>query len=172
MFVFFSQKYMPLMFSLIYPNNHLGWNFKRMLIWHHPNLAKTTRKMFLWTYDPLFYFTKGNPKMDAEFTKSENVDVFRFGKPQSNYNGELFRYHPSSKPVKLVEILTKITTQPNDTVFDPFVGGGTTPYVCMKLGRNFIGYEKDPQYYKVAMKRIQGTLSFQLDQKKNFSDKI
>lgn len=41
-----------------------------------------------------------------------------------------------------------------DTVFDPFMGSGTTGVACMQLGRRFIGCEIDPGYFDIAAKRI------------------
>jgi len=51
---------------------------------------------------------------------------------------------------KLIIMLTDET----DTIFDPFMGSGTTGVACMQLGRNFIGCEIDPTYYAIAEKRI------------------
>ena len=99
---FWGQKFMKEMFNL-----QTRWQCKRMLIWHHPNLCKPTRKMYLWSYDPIFYFVKGKPHFDGSFVGSENVDVFRIAKPQSNWKGEKFRYHPASKPVELMEKLVR-----------------------------------------------------------------
>jgi site-specific DNA-methyltransferase (adenine-specific) len=45
-------------------------------------------------------------------------------------------------------------TQPGETIFDPFMGSGTTGVACMQLGRNFIGCEIDPGYFAIAQKRI------------------
>ena len=42
----------------------------------------------------------------------------------------------------------------SDTILDPFMGSGTTGVACQQLGRNFIGYEISPDYFKIAEKRI------------------
>jgi len=47
-----------------------------------------------------------------------------------------------------------ITTIEGDTVFDPFMGSGTTGVACAQLGRDFIGCEIDPEYFAIAEKRI------------------
>jgi DNA modification methylase len=148
LYVFWSQKYMKEMFNI-----ETRWELKRMLIWHHPNLAKPTRKMYLWTYDPIFYFVKGEPHFDANFSSQENVDVFDYSKPQSNWEKNK-RYHPASKPIKLLEKLIKVSTVKGDTVLDPFMGAGSTAIACINLGRNFIGIEKDKRYFNVARQLI------------------
>jgi len=148
LYTFYGQKFMKEMFNM-----QTRWQLKRMLIWWHPNLAKPTRKMYLWTYDPIFYFVKGKPHFDANFSSSENVDVFRIPKPQSNWKNN-FRFHPASKPVELVKKLIKVSTKEGDTVLDPFMGGGTTGMACKLLNRNFIGIEIMPEYFKIAKNRI------------------
>lgn len=64
------------------------------------------------------------------------------------------RYHPTQKPVALLEWLIATYTNPGDTVLDPVMGSGTTAIACARLGRNFIGIEKDKTYFDVASKRI------------------
>ncbi len=148
LYIFWSQKYMKEMFNI-----ETKWKFKRMLIWHHPNLAKPTRKMYLWTYDPIFYFVKGDPHFDANFSSKENVDVFNYSKPQSNWNNNK-RYHPASKPVKLLEKIIKVSTVKGNTVLDPFMGAGSTAIACININRNFIGIEKDEKYFNIAKELI------------------
>ena len=46
-------------------------------------------------------------------------------------------------------------TNPTDTIFDPFMGSGTTGVAAIQLGRNFIGCEIDPDYFAIAKKRIE-----------------
>jgi DNA modification methylase len=42
-----------------------------------------------------------------------------------------------------------------ETIFDPFMGSGTTGVACAKTGRNFIGIEIDPGYFAIAQRRIE-----------------
>ena len=63
--------------------------------------------------------------------------------------------HPTQKPTKLMEAILKISTNPGMTVLDPFLGSGTTCVACKKLGRNFIGIEKEPAYVEIAKKRLE-----------------
>ena len=46
------------------------------------------------------------------------------------------------------------STNEGDTIFDPFMGSGTTGVAAIQLGRNFIGCEIDPDYFEIAEKRI------------------
>jgi len=66
------------------------------------------------------------------------------------------RLHPTQKPVALMEYLIKTYTNENETVLDFTMGSGTTMLACKNLNRNGIGIEKDPQYYAVAVARVDG----------------
>lgn len=84
---------------------------------------------------------------------SENVDVFRYPKPQSNWNKNM-RWHPTSKPLELIKIFVKISSKENDIVLDPFLGGGTTAVASQHLNRKFIGIEKELKYCEITNKRL------------------
>ena len=62
--------------------------------------------------------------------------------------------HPTQKPEALLHRVLLATTNPGDTVLDPFFGTGTTGAVAEKLGRKWIGIERDPDYAKAATERI------------------
>ncbi|MDR0326815.1 MAG: site-specific DNA-methyltransferase [Planctomycetaceae bacterium] len=58
------------------------------------------------------------------------------------------------KPERLMERLIRASSNENDIVLDPFAGVGTVPVVCKKLGRHFIGIEKNSEYVRIAEQRI------------------
>ncbi|MBR1376036.1 MAG: site-specific DNA-methyltransferase [Cardiobacteriaceae bacterium] len=62
--------------------------------------------------------------------------------------------HPTQKPEKLIAKLILASSNQGDIVFDPFLGSGTTSVVAKKLGRNYIGIEKEPQYCIWAEQRL------------------
>ena len=64
------------------------------------------------------------------------------------------REHPTQKPVDLCRWLIEKSTDPGDTVLDPFMGSGTTGVACVQTGRNFIGIEVCEEYFKIAERRI------------------
>lgn len=63
--------------------------------------------------------------------------------------------HPSEKPIKLMKILIKNSTNEQDKVLDPFMGSGSTGVACKELNRNFIGMEIDEKYFNIAKDRIE-----------------
>ena len=64
------------------------------------------------------------------------------------------RIHPTQKPVELMEYLIKTYTNENEIVLDNTMGSGTTGLACLKTNRQFIGIEKEKQYYDVAVRRL------------------
>lgn len=66
--------------------------------------------------------------------------------------------HCAAFPVELPEWAITVYSQDKAIVLDPFMGSGTTGIACKKLKRNFIGIELDPEYFKIAEKRINENL--------------
>ncbi|EAA6551608.1 site-specific DNA-methyltransferase [Salmonella enterica subsp. diarizonae] len=65
------------------------------------------------------------------------------------------KYHPTQKPVALLEDLIKTYSNPGDTVLDFTMGSGSTGVACLNTGRRFIGIEKDKRYFDIAVNRIE-----------------
>ncbi|WP_312145332.1 site-specific DNA-methyltransferase [Brevundimonas sp.] len=63
--------------------------------------------------------------------------------------------HPTQKPVGLMEYLIATYSNPGDTVLDPTMGSGTTGVAAARLGRKFIGMEKEEKFFEIAWKRVQ-----------------
>jgi len=62
--------------------------------------------------------------------------------------------HPTQKPEKIMAKLMLASSKPKDIILDPFLGSGTSAVVAAKLGRKFIGIEKDKKYCALAQKRL------------------
>ena len=65
--------------------------------------------------------------------------------------------HPTQKPLAVM-LFTIRAIGPAQTIFDPFMGSGTTGVASVKLGRKFTGIEIEPKYFDIACKRIQAAL--------------
>ena len=66
-------------------------------------------------------------------------------------------YHPTQKPVLLMEYLIKTYTNEGDIVLDFTMGSGSTLVACENVGRRGIGIELDEKYFDIAVKRIKET---------------
>ena len=76
-------------------------------------------------------------------------DILVFAKPI-----DTTRLHPTQKPVALLEYLIKTYTNEGETVLDNCMGSGSTGVACINTNRQFIGYELDEGYFKIAEERI------------------
>lgn len=64
--------------------------------------------------------------------------------------------HPTTKPIDLMVEIVEDFTDPGDLVLDAFAGSGTTGVACLRLGRLFIGIERDAAYFEIACRRMRG----------------
>ena len=71
-----------------------------------------------------------------------------------NRGGNNPREHTTQKPIELMLELVQDFTDPGEVVLDPFAGSGTTGLACLRLGRRFIGIERDEKYFVVACDRL------------------
>jgi len=96
------------------------------------------------------YLRKHNEQYPSTFNlwegKKYKSNILKYKK---DYNG----YHPTQKPILLLEDLIKTFSNENDLVVDLTMGSGSTGVACKNTNRNFIGIEKDENYYNVAVRR-------------------
>jgi site-specific DNA-methyltransferase (adenine-specific) len=92
-----------------------------------------------------------NVKFNATFNlwegKKYKSNILKYKK---DYDG----YHPTQKPVLLLEDLIKTFSNEGNLVVDLTCGSGSTGVACVNTGRNFIGIEKDEKYFEIAKERI------------------
>jgi site-specific DNA-methyltransferase (adenine-specific) len=65
-------------------------------------------------------------------------------------------YHPTVKPIKLMEYLVRLVTPKEGIVLEPFAGSGTTLIACKQQGFNYIGIEREQEYCDIAEARLKG----------------
>jgi site-specific DNA-methyltransferase (adenine-specific) len=91
----------------------------------------------------------GPPPASARSTPADGRTA-ALGAPRGNH-------HPTVKPIALMEYLCKLASAPGAVVLDPFMGSGTTGIACRNLNREFIGIERDADYFEIAKNRIEHT---------------
>lgn len=95
------------------------------------------------------YESKEKTSYDSKGYKHP-VTILPFNRPHWREG----RFHPTQKPVDLVQYLIQTYTDEGDTVLDFTIGSGTTAIACINSKRNYIGFEKDEIIYNVAQNRI------------------
>ncbi len=91
---------------------------------------------------------------DFGAVRTGSADGSRFPRSVVQFAHETKPLHPTQKPVALMEYLIRTYTNEGATVLDNTMGSGTTGVACMNTGRDFIGIERDADYFAIAQKRI------------------
>jgi site-specific DNA-methyltransferase (adenine-specific) len=112
----------------------------------------------MWYSTPYTGFSSDKSKIgevygSAKSKHRDNPEGSRYPKTILKFKQEK-GFHPTQKPVPLMEYLIKTYTNEDDTVLDPTMGSGTTGVACVNTNRNFIGIERDEKYYDMAKSRI------------------
>lgn len=121
-------------------------------------------------YFPQGLFPVRNPKLEKRAVRTSAEDIYNSKALSENqYMQELTGYpnnvlkfskeskgcfHPTQKPVALLEYLVKTYTQEGDVVLDNCMGSGTTAIACLNTNRSFIGFEQDKNYFEKSLDRI------------------
>ena len=95
--------------------------------------------------------TKGYLIREKNFPRT----VIKFSNPHAT------TFHPTQKPVALLEYLVRTYTNPGDLVLDNVMGSATLPVACIRTGRHFIGIEKDDVYFAASVERVKAALAQQ-----------
>ena len=138
--------------------------------WHHIDIFKQEFEKYF-KLKNIIIWQKNNTSMgDLKGSYAPKYEMVLFGhKGRRLLNG--FRYpdilefkrtnnklHPTEKPVDLLELFIKQSSDINDVVFDGFMGSGSTGVACINTHRKFIGCELDENYFKIAEQRLKNTI--------------
>jgi len=121
----------------------VGFTLSNLLIWKKQNATPSRSHMRNCEY--VIFARKGAVK---SLNDNGSKTCHEFMNPTGN------KYHPTEKPVDLLQFYIENSTLPGEVVFDPFAGAGSTALACMKSGRRFIGCEIDHDHFNVAKRRI------------------
>jgi len=114
-----------------------------------------------------FFVPKPSPK-DRDYGCADLPQVEkdnRLSHMTSNAKGKVVKpvlaqnFHPTVKPIELMRRLIRLVSLPGHTIIDPFLGSGTTGVAAILEGRNFIGIEREPDYFNIAKTRIESALA-------------
>jgi DNA modification methylase len=131
----------------IYPqfNQIISKHFqiKNLIIWDKLFMGMGDLKGNYSSSYEMIVFAGGNREF---LTRPKNIIQCRFSDE---------RFHNTQKPVELIKQLIENSTNVNETIFDPFLGSGSTVVAAKEMKRNFIGCEIDEQNYKITLKRLE-----------------
>ena len=117
---------------------------KNLLVWEKNNTSMGDLKGdFAPKLEFVFFCHKGRSTIRGK----RDPNIFKFARTDN-------ALHPTQKPVDLCEYLLSKFSDEGMTVFDPFMGSGTTGVACANTRRKFIGVELDPKYFGIACQRI------------------
>jgi site-specific DNA-methyltransferase (adenine-specific) len=112
-----------------------------ILLWA-TKAKKGGKDRYTFNYDAMRQENGGKQMKNAWKMMSPNSEEKKLGK------------HPTQKPLSLVARCLRASTNVGDLVLDPFVGSGTTGVAALRLGRNFLGCEREGKYVRLAIKRL------------------
>ena len=146
-------------------NQAVGFlNAKKMPLRKHENILVFYKH--LPTYNPQGLIKLDEPIQEEGSAnrngKNYGVADKSFIRTHTNYPTDIITfskdsgYHPTQKPVDLLEYLIKTYTNEGDTVLDNCMGSGSTGVACVNTNRDFIGMELNEEYFKIACERIEG----------------
>ncbi len=118
-------------------------NAHETMIW----AAKSKTSKYRFNYDSMKALNE-----DLQMRSDWFIPLCTGSERLKNKDGE--KLHPTQKPEGLLQRVILSSTKPGDVVLDPFFGTGTTGAVAKKLGRSYIGIERDKDYIEGAKKRI------------------
>jgi DNA modification methylase len=121
-----------------------GLKFGQLLIW-----VKTHAVIGRMDYAPMHELIAYGWYGAHEFLKSKDRSVIVCPKPNKS------PFHPTTKPISLIRRLILNSTRIGDTVFDGFLGSGTTLLACEQIKRKCIGIELDEEYCKTIIERFE-----------------
>jgi site-specific DNA-methyltransferase (adenine-specific) len=154
-YVFWNVQFVRTTRNMIFEiQNKFRDNIKDIFIWEKQAVSNITAKNGGMAKGWEFVFMLGG----------DNKSIFEYNNFPSNgyvpniktwFKKECFVNHHATFTQEMCHYFINNFTKEGDTVCDPFAGMATTGMSCLKLNRNFIGYEIDKDYYESAMKRIE-----------------
>ncbi len=121
----------------------VGFVFQNLLVWKKGNA--TPNKYYMQQLEFILMLRKGAAKNINDMGTTNCLST-------PNIIGK--KVHPTEKPIALMDIMIRNSTNEGDIVLDPFAGSGSTLLAAKIANRRYIGFEIDPTYYEIANKML------------------
>lgn len=125
--------------------------FIDLLTWHKTNPIPTCNNTYLSDTEYCVMARESGCKIYGTVETKHKYYI-----SQCNVSDKELFEHPTIKPLELVKNHIINSTLEGDVVLDCFMGSGTTAVACKELGRNYIGFELNPEYWQIAVDRVNG----------------
>lgn len=167
-------------FSCGHAMQSLGYHILNDISWFKPNASPNlSRRFFTASHETLIWSKKNkqaihtfhyeamrqgdfsHDRLKAEGKQMRSVWAIAYTPASEKQHG----YHPTQKPIKLLERVVLSSSNEGDLVLDPFCGSGTTGLVAIANGRRFVGIDREAEYIELTRKRLSHFLSHQMPKK-------
>lgn len=123
-----------------------GFRFHNLLYWDKGSC--TPNRWYMKNAEYVGFFFKGKAFSINDCSSKQGIHIAQVDESA----------HPTEKPVLLMKHYVMNSTQPGETVIDPFCGSGTTGVAAIRAGRKFVGIERDPRWFEVARQRMEAEI--------------
>lgn len=145
------------------------------VIWYKRNaFPNLSGRRLTASHETILWCNKGGKKreyyFDYDYSKNGNFDYDSLKQPgkqmrtvwdiSNNKEKRELEYgkHPTQKPLRILKRMIQLSSREGDIMLTPFSGAGSECVAAKELGRNYIGYEIDPQYVDITHKRLENTI--------------
>jgi site-specific DNA-methyltransferase (adenine-specific) len=148
--------------DILYAIRQTGFKLVNHIIWKY-NFGVYTKNKFVTSHYHILFVSKGKGwtfnkdcrfkdtrKKDGNENYRDREDVWMINRPYRK--GE--EKNANTQPIELVKKALAYSTNKNDLILDPFMGGGTTAVVAKSIGRNYVGFEINPNMKELHKKRL------------------
>lgn len=161
----------------------LGLQYRRQIIWYYENGFAGYTKSLAAHYEPLLWFSKGKDftyhpiREPYKSTERLKHKITKNGKvwephPDGRLAGDVWRFpvlagrrfrdekvdHPTQKPLSISSRIVQHFSNPGELILIPFAGSGSECVATKAAGRNFLGFELNPDYIAIAQSRLSTTI--------------
>ena len=176
LYVMCSTQYMPYLDLYLRKRAHV----LSRIVWHYDSSGVQARKYYGSLYEPILFCVKDDKHytfnaerilVEARTGAQRNLIDYRkatpspynttkvpgnvWSIPRVRYRMDEYEEHPSQKPEALLERIILASSNPGETVLDPFGGTFTTSAVAQRLGRKSIGIELQEAYVRIGLRRLE-----------------
>lgn len=122
-----------------------------ILIWNKTNPMPLINNQYLPDKEYCMFFRERGVRVYGDYESKKTVYI-----EQANVADKKLYNHPTIKPLNIIKNLITNSSKEGDLILDTFLGSGTTAVACKELGRDYIGFEIDENYYNIAIDRLKG----------------